>query len=335
MTLGAMSSKWTHQENGEGDDLLKEESLSLDASNDSDQDTAAVEEVAEPAHVEREETPYQETETLACYIRDISHIKLLTAQDEVALAKEIARGNLSARQTMIESNLRLVVSIAKQYFNKGLPLPDLVEEGNIGLIKAVGKFDYKKGFRFSTYATWWIRQAIQRAIVNYGKVIRYPVHVVDNINRYLSCMEDLVQELGHHPRPFEIMKRMKISEKKVEEIQRLLWKTYSLDAPLSSGDDINTTLQDVIVDELQVPPDEVADHTLQREKIDRRLEYLDKSERQVIYMRFGFGGGVPCTLEEAGKTMGLSRERIRQIELAALKSLKEILRKEDFSEEYS
>jgi RNA polymerase primary sigma factor/RNA polymerase nonessential primary-like sigma factor len=328
-----MSSKWTHQENREGEDLLKEEPHSLDESNNSNQDTAEVEESSETAEGAREaETPYQETETLACYIRDISHIKLLTAQDEVALAKEIARGNLSARQTMIESNLRLVVSIAKQYFNKGLPLPDLVEEGNIGLIKAVGKFDYKKGFRFSTYATWWIRQAIQRAIVNHSKLIRYPVHVVDNINRYLSCMEDLVQELGHHPHPFEIMKRMKISEKRVEEIQRLLWKTYSLDAPLPSGDDINATLQDVIVDELQVPPDEVTAHALQREKIDRRLECLDKAERQVIYMRFGFGGGIPCTLEEAGKTMGLSRERIRQIEITALKSLKEVLRKEDFSE---
>jgi len=278
---------------------------------------------------QEKETSTHEVEAIAAYLKDISHISLLTAQEEVDLAKRIAKDDQAARQKMIESNLRLVVSIAKRYLNKGLPLPDLIEEGNIGLMKAVEKFDFKKGFRFSTYATWWIRQAMQRAIINYGKVIRCPVHVVEGINQYLSCMEDLVQERGRDPDLFEIAQRMKISEKKAEEIQQLLRRTYSLDAPLPGNDDVDATLRDVIVDESQESPVAAAENAFQKEKLDRRLKTLEKAERQVINLRFGFGGGEPCTLEQIGKTMGFSRERIRQIESTALKSLREIIRNDD------
>ncbi len=278
---------------------------------------------------QEEETSSHAVEGIAPYLKDISHVKLLTAEEEIDLAKKIAKGDQAARQSMIESNLRLVVNIAKRYFNKGLPFPDLIEEGNIGLIKAVEKFDHKKGFRFSTYATWWIRQAMQRAIINHGKTIRCPVHVVEGINQYLSCMEDLVQECGRDPDLFEIAQRMKISEKKVEEIQKLLRKTDSLDAPLSNNEDVEGTLQDLIVDESQVSPVVAVEHRLQKEKIDRRLRTLKKAERLVITLRFGFEGEEPCTLEQVGKKMGFSRERIRQIESAALKSLRAILRRDD------
>lgn len=279
---------------------------------------------------EREEpNPFHEAEAVAAYLKDISHSNLLTAQEEIALAKKIAKGDNAARNRMIESNLRLVVSIAKRHANKGLPLDDLIEEGNIGLIKAVEKYDYKKGFRFSTYATWWIRQGIQRAIINYSKVIRYPVHVVEGINQYLSCMQDLLQERGRKPDTFEIAQRMKIPQKKVEEIQQLLRSTYSLDAPLPGNEDEDTTLQDVLEDPTQASPPAIAEQAFQKQAIDRRLQNLQKSERQVITLRFGFGGGEPCTLEEIGKEMGFSRERIRQIEMAALKALRGVIRNED------
>jgi RNA polymerase primary sigma factor/RNA polymerase nonessential primary-like sigma factor len=280
---------------------------------------------------EREEAPnpFHEVEAISAYLKDISLLTLLTAQEEIDLAKKIANGDESARQKMIESNLRLVVSIAKRHANKGLPLADLIEEGNIGLIKAVEKYNYTKGFRFSTYATWWIRQGIQRAIINFGKVIRCPVHVVEGINQYLSCMQDLLQERGRNPDMFEIAQRMKISEKKVQEIQQLLRSTYSLDAPLPGNEGEDTTLQDVIEDEAQASPPAIAEQTFQREAIDRRLQNLQQSERRVITLRFGFGGGEPCTLEEIGKEMGFSRERIRQIEMAALKVLRGVIRSED------
>ncbi|MBI3598182.1 MAG: sigma-70 family RNA polymerase sigma factor [Nitrospirae bacterium] len=274
-------------------------------------------------------TAYHEVEAITAYLKDISSLNLLTAQEEIDLAKKITKGNKAARQKMIESNLRLVISIAKRYLNKGLPLPDLIEEGNLGLIKAVEKFDFKKGFRFSTYATWWIRQAMQRAIINYGKVIRCPVHVVEGINQYLSCMEDLVQERGRDPDLFEIAQRMKMSEKNVEEIQRLLRITYSLDAPLPGNEDTDATLLDIIVDESQESPVVAAEHAFQKAKLNRRLGALQQSERKVIELRFGFGGDEPCTLEQVGKTMGFSRERIRQIEMTALKALRGILRSED------
>ncbi|MEK7285974.1 MAG: sigma-70 family RNA polymerase sigma factor [Nitrospirota bacterium] len=285
---------------------------------------------------ENEKTSYyQEKEVVTAYLKDISRFTLLTAEEELAVAKEIAKGSLSARQTMIEANLRLVVSIAKQYFNRGLPMGDIIEEGNIGLIKAVGKFDHHKGFRFSTYATWWIRQGIQRAIINHGKVVRYPVHVVEGINQYLSALEDLVQELGHDPSISDIVQRMKISEKDVDEAQRLLRKTYSLDAKPASSGETGTTLKDYIIDESQVAPGIISENLIRKEELNRRLETLNPSQRQVIDLRFGFGGGEPSTLEEVGQTMGFSRERIRQIEKAALKSLRQVFRAQDLPERRS
>ena len=322
MGFDAMDSEQTAQGDlDSSQDNKEEETLPLLGSFDSNEDEAE----EEP----QKETSFREGEAISTYLNDISHSAILTAPEELSLAKKIASGDQSARQTMIESNLRLVVSIAKRHVNKGLPLPDLIEEGNIGLIRAVEKYDYKKGFRFSTYATWWIRQAMQRAIINYGKTIRRPVHVVEGINQYLSSMEDLLQERGRNPDLFEIAQRMKISEKKVVEIQQLLKSTYSLDAPLPGNEDTDSTLQDIIEDESQASPVQAAEQTLQREAIDRRLQNLQKSERQVITLRFGFGGGEPCTLEQIGKELGFSRERIRQIELTALKALRGVIRTED------
>jgi RNA polymerase primary sigma factor/RNA polymerase nonessential primary-like sigma factor len=305
------------QNDSEAETLLAESSIETD---DEDQ-----EDEASPAL----KNPYYEVEAIGAYLKDIAHLKLLTQKEEIALAKQVAEGNQVARQKMIESNLRLVVSIAKRHVNKGLHLSDLIEEGNLGLIKAVEKFDYKKGFRFSTYATWWIRQAVQRAIINYGKVIRHPVHVVEEINQYLTCMQDLLQERGRTPDLFEIAKRMTLSENKVEDIQQLLRSTYSLDAPLPGSEDEGATLQDMIEDTSQISPMATTEQMFQQADIDRRMQTLAKSERKVITLRFGFGGGEPCTLEEIGAEMGFSRERIRQMELAALKALREVVRSED------
>jgi len=275
--------------------------------------------------LERKSSPH-EFEAIEIYLRDISFFELLSPEEEVALAIKIAEGDQSARNKMVESNLRLVVSIARRCTNKDLSLDDLSSYGNFGLIKAAEKYDYKKGFRFSTYATWWIRQAIQRAIINYGKVIRVPVHVVEGLNQYLACMENLVQEQGRDPSIFEIAQRLKISEKKVEGMQQIVQTVYPLDAPLLGNEDQEFTLRDIIEDESQIAPGVSAEHAILREKIALRLQVLGKIERQVIYLRFGFGGGEPYTLEEAGKKMNLSRERIRQIESAALKTLGAILR---------
>ncbi len=285
-----------------------------------------------PEEQQEEQTASHEADTISAYLKDISRLTLLTAQEEVDLAKKIAKGDESARQSMIEGNLRLVVSIAKRHANRGLPLPDLIEEGNLGLIKAVEKYDHTRGFRFSTYATWWIRQAVQRAVINYGKVIRHPVHVVEEINQYISCMEDLVQERGRHPDNSEIAQGMKISETRVWEIQQLLRQTYSLDAPLPGGEDGDATLQDVIEDKQQVSPVAAGEYVSEQKDIDRRMNTLAHTERQVITLRFGFGGEEPCTLEQIGKEMGFSRERIRQIEATAIKSLRVIMRDGDHQE---
>jgi RNA polymerase primary sigma factor/RNA polymerase nonessential primary-like sigma factor len=273
---------------------------------------------------EEEEDRYAPpADAVKTYLKDIRRSTLLTFADEVMLAKKIAKGDEAARQRMIESNLRLVVSIGKRYMNRGLPFSDIIEEGNIGLIKAVEKYNHKKGFRFSTYASWWIRQSIERAIINQSKLIRLPVHVVERVNHYLSHLEDLVQELGREPGIVEITKKMKLKEGDVDQIQQLLRKTYSLDSPIA--DNKETALKDVIEDTSQVSPIIKAEGVRRREDILQWMESLKENERQVIVLRFGIDGDEPHTLEEIGKILGLTRERVRQIESAALQKMRNVI----------
>ena len=262
---------------------------------------------------------------ISIYLRDIRKSSLLTGAEEKELGKRIEAGDDKARQRMIESNLRLVVNIGKRYIRKGLPFSDIIEEGNIGLIKAVEKFQYRKGFRFSTYASWWIRQSIERAIINQSKLIRLPVHAVEKLNNYLSTVEHLINDLHREPRPDEIAKKMDISEEEVSEIKQLLNKTYSLDTPIAGSDDI--ALKDILEDRTQVSPSMTTERIKMREEVLRWLETLKEKERRVIIFRFGLDGGEPLTLSEIAKVIGLTRERIRQIEMAAIAKLRVIIGK--------
>jgi len=283
------------------------------------------EEEAEAAQAQEEEEEESSSglDAVKTYLKEIRKSTLLTFKDEQSLAKRIAKGDHSARQRMIESNLRLVVSIGKRYMNRGLPFSDIIEEGNIGLIKAVEKFNWRKGFRFSTYASWWIKQSIERAIINQGKLIRLPVHVVERVNHYLAHLEDLVQDLGREPDTQEIGKRMKIAADEVEEIQQLLKKTYSLETPIGANKE--TYLKDIIEDTSQILPSTKAEGIRRREDILRWMEILKENEKQVIVLRFGLDGDEPKTLEDIGKVFGLTRERVRQIEAAALAKLRAII----------
>ena len=311
-----MSEEWVKEEK---DDIDGEES-----EDPSDEGEEASSEVDGPAREEEPEDRYAPpADAVKTYLRDIRRSTLLTFKDEVMLAKKIAKGDEAARQRMIESNLRLVVSIGKRYMNRGLPFSDIIEEGNIGLIKAVEKYNHKKGFRFSTYASWWIRQSIERAIINQGKLIRLPVHVVERVNHYLAHLEDLVQELGREPEIGEISKKMKLQEEDVDRIQQLLRKTYSLDSPISANKE--TSLRDVIEDTSQVSPINKAEGVRRREDILEWMTQLKDNERQVIILRFGLEGDEPHTLEEIGKLFGLTRERVRQIESTALRKLRGII----------
>jgi len=277
----------------------------------------------EAATEEPEQQEQPAGDAVKSYLRNIRRSKLLTFKDEVELAKRILKGDESARQRMIESNLRLVVSIGKRYLNRGLPFSDIIEEGNIGLIKAVEKYNHEKGFRFSTYASWWIRQSIERAIINQGKLIRLPVHVVERVNNYLGHLDDLVQELGREPEVIEISKKMKMKEKDIDGIQRLMRKTYSLDSPITTGKTIS--LKDVIEDTNQVSPATRAEGVQRREGLTNWLSQLNPNERKVIVLRFGLQGDEPNTLEQIGKVFGLTRERVRQIEAVALRKLRTII----------
>jgi len=236
------------------------------------------------------------------------------------LGKRVQAGDEQARQIMIESNLRLVISIGKRYINRGFPFSDIVEEGNLGLIKAVEKFNYKRGFRFSTYASWWIRQYIERAIINQGKLVRLPVHVVERLNRYLGKVEQLVQELGREPLALEVAKKMKTDEEEILDLKQLVRTTCSLDSPIN--DRMDTFLRDVIEDPMCVSPDETADGVRRRTELMSWVKELPEKEQTVIVSRFGLDGDESKTLEEIGREMGLTRERVRQIETTALVRLR-------------
>ena len=258
------------------------------------------------------------------YLKEIGKYPLLTTEEEIALAKQIAEGTpeeqAAAKKKLSEANLRLVVSIAKRYVGRGMQFLDLIQEGNLGLIKAAEKFDYTKGYKFSTYATWWVRQAITRAIADQARTIRIPVHMVETINKLIRVNRQLAQELGRDPTPAEIAKEMGISESKVREIIKIAQEPVSLETPI--GEEEDSHLGDFIEDENAPAPAEVASNAMMREQLQEVLHTLTPREEKVIRLRFGLEDGQAHTLEEVGKEFNVTRERIRQIEAKALRKLR-------------
>jgi len=254
------------------------------------------------------------------YLKEIGRVPLLSAQDEIELAKRILQGDEEAKKRLAEANLRLVVSIAKRYVGRGMLFLDLIQEGNMGLIKAVEKFDYKKGFKFSTYATWWIRQAITRAIADQARTIRIPVHMVETINKLIRVSRQLLQDLGREPTPEEIAKEMDLTPDKVREIMKIAQEPVSLETPIGEEDDSH--LGDFIEDQDALAPSDAAAYELLKEQLEDVLDTLTEREENVLRLRFGLDDGRTRTLEEVGKVFGVTRERIRQIEAKALRKLR-------------
>ena len=254
------------------------------------------------------------------YLKEIGKVPLLTAEQEIELAKRLEEGDEAAKQQLAEANLRLVVSIAKRYVGRGMLFLDLIQEGNLGLIKAVEKFDYRKGFKFSTYATWWIRQAITRAIADQARTIRIPVHMVETINKLIRVSRQLLQEYGREPTPEEIAKEMNISEAKVREIIKIAQEPVSLETPI--GEEEDSHLGDFIPDEDAPAPAEAASFALMKEQLMEVLDTLTPREEKVLRLRFGLDDGHQRTLEEVGREFNVTRERIRQIEAKALRKLR-------------
>jgi len=305
----------------------------------------AEEAVTPEASAERESEAF--SEALPLYLQEIGRVPLLTGAAEVELAKAIEAGNEAkaalgdeqtrstdeterledvadrgnlARRRLVESNLRLVVSVARRYMNRGIPLGDLIQEGNIGLMRAVEKFDYRRGFKFSTYATWWIRQAVSRALADHSRTIRVPVHMVETINKYVRMSSSLQQELGREPTVDEIAKAMETTPERIREIIRILPQPMSLES--SVGDEQDATLADFVEDENLPDMDEVASRTMLRLQVEGVLETLSPRERRVVELRFGLEGDKLYTLSEIGQELGVTRERIRQIETKALRKLR-------------
>jgi len=261
-------------------------------------------------------------DSLRLYLREIGKVPLLTADQEVTLAKRIERGDMGAKTAMTEANLRLVVSIAKGYLGRGLSFLDLIQEGSLGLIRAVEKFDYRKGYKFSTYATWWIRQAVTRAIADKARTIRIPVHMVEKLNKVVHIERQLVQRLGREPSPEEIGEELEMTTDEVREILRMSQLPISLEKPI--GEEEDSALGDFVEDEAAESPYDTAQLSLRREDVENALNALPKRERQVIELRYGLLGGEPRTLEEVGRAFGVTRERIRQIENNTLKKLEHL-----------
>jgi len=260
---------------------------------------------------------------IKAYIKDVRPIALLTAAEEISLAKRVQKGDGEARDMMIRANLRLVISIAKRYVNLGVPLSDLIEEGNIGLMKSVEKFDPKRGFRFSTYAAWWIKQGISRAIIDQGKMIRVPVYMNEEILKYKKAVEKLTHKLKRKPQFNEIAKKMKITADKVRDLDNAIARMSSLDAPL--GEDGDGQVKDIIEDENVVAPDVNLEMFFNKERAKGFLEMLNDRERKILDMRFGLTDGETCTLAEIAKELGVSRERVRQIEVSTIKKIRQII----------
>jgi RNA polymerase primary sigma factor len=261
-------------------------------------------------------------DSLRLYLDSIARVRLLTANAEVSLAERIERGDTAAKEHMIEANLRLVVSIAKRYVGRGLPLLDLIQEGSLGLIRAVEKFDHRRGYKFSTYATWWIRQAVTRGIADKARTIRIPAHMAERINKLIHAERNLVQQLGREPTPAEVAEVLELPMAEVKEMRRITQVPISLEQPV--GEDRDAELGDLIEDEECISPLEHVSDSLQRENLNRTLATLSVRERRVVTMRYGLDGKGPRTLEEVGQALGVTRERIRQIETQTLRKLKSL-----------
>ena len=295
-----------------GDDLL-------------DEDEGAIEELGEVEEVRIEETAevlegVSTEDPVRMYLKEIGNVPLLTSEQEVELAMRVEAGDAEAKRDLTEANLRLVVSIAKKYVGRGMPFLDLIQEGNMGLMKAVDKVDYTKGYKFSTYATWWIRQAITRGIADTGRTIRVPVHMVETINKTLRMTRQLLQELGREPTPEEVADRLGVPASRVREVLKISRDPVSLDTPIGEEDDSH--LGDFIEDDTALSPADSATFSMLREELANALESLTERERQVVKLRFGLEDGRARTLEEVGKEFNVTRERIRQIEAKALRKLR-------------
>ena len=331
-------SELTEEDIEEIEELLEKENIELLKEDDMERENTSDDEEKDDLDDDEEEEdekkhPLDKVEKLASdmkgisvddpvkmYLKEIGKIPLLTADEEVDLAKRMEAGEIYAKRRLAETNLRLVVSIAKRYVGRGMQFLDLIQEGNLGLMKAVEKFDYTKGFKFSTYATWWIRQAITRAIADQARTIRIPVHMVETINKLVRIERQLIQELGRDPTNEEIAKEMGIDVEKVREVRKIAQEPVSLETPI--GEEEDSHLGDFIEDETAVAPDEAANFTMLREQLDDILSTLNDRERKVLELRFGLTDGTPRTLEEVGKEFNVTRERIRQIEAKALRKLK-------------
>jgi RNA polymerase primary sigma factor len=306
----------------QGIDIVESDGKPAKSENGSVEAVAA--QAAEPTPDQRKKVEIDLTvepslDSLRLYLRSIGRVHLLTAEQEVMLARKIERGDMCAKQQMIEANLRLVVSIAKSYLGRGLTFLDLIQEGSLGLIRAVEKFDYRRGYKFSTYATWWIRQAVTRAIADKGRTIRIPVHMVEKLNKVVHVERQLVQQLGREPTPEEIAHELETTPREVRDILRMAQQPISLEKPI--GEEDESELGDFVEDQTAESPFELASEHLRRENLRRALAALPEREREVIEMRFGLAGERPCTLEEVGRAFNVTRERIRQIENHTLKKL--------------
>ena len=302
------------------------EEMGVNLLNDDFEEEPDIEDLKEVEDLKLDEITYTSFEGVSVddpvrmYLREIGKIPLLSYEKELELAKRILENDEEAKQELAEANLRLVVSIAKKYVGRGMFFLDLIQEGNMGLIKAVEKFDYTKGFKFSTYATWWIRQAITRAIADQARTIRIPVHMVETINRLIRTSRHLLQQLGREPTPEEIAKEMEMSVEKVMEIQKIAQDPVSLETPIGEEDDSH--LGDFIQDEDSPAPHDAASYTLLREQLEEVMNTLTPREAKVLKLRFGLEDGKARTLEEVGKEFDVTRERIRQIEAKALRKLR-------------
>ncbi len=294
------------------DDLLEDEDGEMEELEEVEE--VRIEETAEVLEGVSTEDPVR------MYLKEIGNVPLLTSEQEVDLAKRVESGDVEAKRALTEANLRLVVSIAKKYVGRGMPFLDLIQEGNMGLMKAVDKFDYTKGYKFSTYATWWIRQAITRGIADTGRTIRVPVHMVETINKTLRMTRQLLQELGREPTPEEVAERLGVPAARVREVLKISRDPVSLDTPIGEEDDSH--LGDFIEDDTALSPADSATFSMLREELANALESLTERERQVVKLRFGLEDGRARTLEEVGKEFNVTRERIRQIEAKALRKLR-------------
>lgn len=301
---------------------LNENNIEIRSEDESDSDTNLLEDDPEfnIEHIVNESKDMSVNDNVRMYLKEIGKISLLSLDEEQELSKRIASGDEEAKKILAESNLRLVVSIAKRYVGRGLLFLDLIQEGNIGLMKAVDKFDYDKGFKFSTYATWWIRQAITRALADQARTIRVPVHMVETINKLARVERQMALDLNREPTDSELAKKMNLPLDKIVEIRRISQDPVSLETPIGEEDDSH--LGDFLADERTMGPEEYTDYTMLKEELKEVLETLTKREEEVLELRFGLYDGTCHTLEEVGKKFGVTRERIRQIEAKALRKLR-------------